>query len=51
MHSIKEKIRSVEMKSAQNDMTVGNPMKIIFGLPCRFLSVMYFSSFTIWQML
>lgn len=31
MHSIKEKIRSVEMKSAQNDMTVGNPMKIIFG--------------------
>ena len=35
MHSIKEKIRSVEMKSAQNDMTVGNPMKIIlsFTLP------------------
>ena len=33
MHSIKEKIRSVEMKSAQNDMTVGNPMKIIFGFP------------------
>lgn len=32
MHSIKEKIRSVEMKSAQNDMTVGNPMKIILGL-------------------
>ena len=31
MHSIKEKIRSVEMKSAQNDMTVGNPMKIILG--------------------
>lgn len=31
MHSIKEKIRSVKMKSAQNDMTVGNPMKIIFG--------------------
>lgn len=31
MHSIKEKTRSVEMKSAQNDMTVGNPMKIIFG--------------------
>lgn len=31
MHSIEEKIRSVEMKSAQNDMTVGNPMKIIFG--------------------
>ena len=31
MHSIKEKIRSVEMKSAQNDRTVGNPMKIIFG--------------------
>ena len=31
MHSIKEKIRRVEMKSAQNDMTVGNPMKIIFG--------------------
>ena len=31
MHSIKEKIRSVEMKSAQNDMTVGNPMKSIFG--------------------
>lgn len=31
MHSIKKKIRSVEMKSAQNDMTVGNPMKIIFG--------------------
>ena len=31
MHSIKENIRSVEMKSAQNDMTVGNPMKIIFG--------------------
>ena len=31
MHSIKEKLRSVEMKSAQNDMTVGNPMKIIFG--------------------
>ena len=35
MQSIKEKIRSVEMKSAQNDMTVGNPMKIIlsFTLP------------------
>lgn len=35
MHSIKEKIRSVEMKSAQNDMTVRNPMKIIlsFTLP------------------
>lgn len=31
MHLIKEKIRSVEMKSAQNDMTVGNPMKIILG--------------------
>ena len=31
MHSIKEKIRSVEMKSAQNDMTVGNPMKIILS--------------------
>lgn len=31
MHSIKGKIRSVEMKSAQNDMTVGNPMKIILG--------------------
>lgn len=31
MHSIEEKTRSVEMKSAQNDMTVGNPMKIIFG--------------------
>ena len=31
MHSIKEKLRSVEMKSEQNDMTVGNPMKIIFG--------------------
>ena len=31
MHSIKEKIRSVEMKSAQNDMTVGNPMMIILG--------------------
>ena len=31
MHSIKENIRSVEMKSAQNDMTVGNPMKIILG--------------------
>lgn len=31
MHSIKEKIRSVDMKSAQNDMTVGNPMKIILG--------------------
>lgn len=31
MHSIKEKIRSVEMKSAQNDMAVGNPMKIILG--------------------
>lgn len=31
MHSIKEKIRSVEMKSAQNDMTDGNPMKIILG--------------------
>ena len=31
MHSIEEKTRSVEMRSAQNDMTVGNPMKIIFG--------------------
>ena len=31
MHSIKEKITSVELKSAQNDMTVGNPMKIILG--------------------
>lgn len=41
----------MKMKSAQNDMTVGNPMKIILSLHFQFFLEMCFSSFTIWQML
>lgn len=37
------------MKSAQNDMTAGNPMKIICGFTLPIFIGKYFSSFTTWQ--